>query len=80
MSNRQLDEIQEEETNKELASDLGISYEDFCELDYVIDTNESSDGLVYSHVITFSDNSPQGILNKIENLDSNNSIRLQLSS
>lgn len=80
MSNRQLDEIQEEETNKELASDLGISYEDFCELDYVIDTNESSDGLVYSHVITFLDNSPQEILNKIENLDSNNSISLQLSS
>ena len=35
MSNRQLEEIQEEETNKELASDLGISYEDFLQLCYL---------------------------------------------
>lgn len=79
MSNRQLEEMQEEEANRTIASELGITYEEFCELDYDIDSNESSDGLVYDYVLTFSDDSSEEILKKISGLDSNNSVRIQES-
>tara|TARA_R110001583_G_scaffold184353_2_gene343654 strand:- start:349 stop:453 length:105 start_codon:yes stop_codon:yes gene_type:complete len=34
MSSRQLEEIQEEQGNREIASEIGITYEELCELDF----------------------------------------------
>ncbi len=44
MSNIQLEEMQDEYFNKQLASYIGISFEDLCELEWDIDTNESNNG------------------------------------
>ncbi|WP_293266733.1 hypothetical protein [Neptunomonas sp.] len=76
MSNRQLEEMQEEQAHRELATELGITYEDLCELEWSTDINESSDGLIYDHVITFSEDSPKDILSKIEGLENGCSIRV----
>ncbi len=69
MSNRQLEEMQEEAFDRKLAVELGISYEELCELEWDIDTNESDDGLVYSYIVTFSDSSPKDILDKVDGLE-----------
>jgi hypothetical protein len=76
MSNRELEEKQQELADKNLALQLGISYDDLCQLDWNIDTNESNDGLVYEYIIRFNDNSPKEILNKISDLEEDLSIRL----
>lgn len=78
MSSRQLEEIQEDQGNREIASEIGITYEELCELDFEIDSNESSDGLIYEHIITFSEDSPQVVLDKITGLENGNMVRVQL--
>lgn len=78
MSSRQLEEMQEEQAYRNIAEELGITYEELCQLDFEIDTNESNDGLVYEHIITFSDSSPQEILDKINGLRNGNTVRIQL--
>ena len=50
MSNRQLEEMQEELVNQKLASELGISYDELLELEWDIDTDESNDGLIYGYM------------------------------
>jgi len=69
MSNRQLEEMQEEAANKQLADNLGISYDELSELHWSTDANESNDGLVYEYVITFDESSPIEILEKIDGID-----------
>ena len=44
MSNRELEEKQQELADKNIALQLGISYDDLCQLDWEMDTNESNDG------------------------------------
>jgi uncharacterized protein YidB (DUF937 family) len=39
MSNQQYEETLEEQSNKELASILGISYDELCQLEWDVDTN-----------------------------------------
>ncbi|MAS92393.1 MAG: hypothetical protein CMO55_04285 [Verrucomicrobiales bacterium] len=75
MSNRQLEENQQEDWDRRLAEELGITYDEICELSYDVDTNESSDGLVYNLVIRFSNGNPPEILKKISGLE-NNCIRI----
>lgn len=79
MSSRQLEEIQEERANREIANEIGITYEELCQLDWDIDKNESNDGLIYEYIITFSEDSPKEILDKIHGLENGNSVRFQLS-
>lgn len=50
-----------EGSNKVVADALGISEED-VEQYVTLDTNESDDGLVYSHIAIFSDATPQEVL------------------
>ncbi len=69
MSSRQLEEIQEEAANNQLANKLGISYDELSELQWSTDTNESNDGLIYEYVITFDESSPIEILEKINGID-----------
>jgi hypothetical protein len=64
--------LQDEE--KKLAEFLGITYEELCETNWRRETEESEDGFIYNYVITFSDDSPKQILNKIEGLNSNNQV------
>ncbi|PHM11081.1 hypothetical protein [Nostoc sp. 'Peltigera malacea cyanobiont' DB3992] len=80
MSNRQLEEMQEKLANQKLASELGISYDELLELEWDIDTNESDDGLIYEYIVTFSEESPKKILNKIEGIEDGYIVRLQPSS
>jgi hypothetical protein len=39
---RKYEEMLEEQSDKELASILGISYDELCQLEWDVDTNESS--------------------------------------
>ena len=71
MSNRQLEDMQEERHDRKLAEELGITYEELSELSYEIDINESSDGLVYNYVVRFADGNPSEILQKIPGLEAN---------
>jgi len=76
MSNIQLEEMQEEYSNKQLASYIGITFEDLCELEWDIDTNESNDGLIYEYIIEFQEGCSEEILDKIEELEDGRIIRL----
>jgi hypothetical protein len=76
MSNRELEEKQQELADKNLALQLGISYDDLCQLEWEIDTNESSDGLIYEYLIIFHENSPKEILDKISQLEEGLLVRL----
>ena len=77
MSNRQLEEKLEEESDKRIAAALGISIDDLNQLDFEISSNESDEGLVYEYIIHFQDSSPKEILEKIEGLSSRNYVYLE---
>ncbi|SHN90984.1 hypothetical protein [bacterium endosymbiont of Bathymodiolus sp. 5 South] len=69
VSKRKYEEMLEEQSDKELASILGISYDELCQLEWDVDTNESSDGLIYDYIYTFRDDSNLEILKKIQGID-----------
>jgi hypothetical protein len=68
VSKRKYEEMLEEQSDKELASILGISYDELCQLEWDVDTNESSDGLIYDYIYTFRDDSNLEILKKIQGI------------
>jgi hypothetical protein len=75
MSSRQLDDLNEEQSDNLVAGLLGISVEDYQRLDHSgIQDVTSNNGLVYSYYIQFNDNSPKEILNKIKGIDSTNTV------
>lgn len=76
MSKRALEEREEEELHKRLADQLGITYDEFSELDWEIIEDASDDGFIYDYIIQFFDSSPQNILDKIEGLSKSNSVEL----
>ncbi len=76
MSSRQLDEIEEEKSDKHLAEVLGISYDDLSQLNYDFYPDESKGGFISGYLILFSDSSPQKILRKIKGIDDNNTVYL----
>ncbi|MBL1433651.1 MAG: hypothetical protein COB94_009470 [Gammaproteobacteria bacterium] len=76
MSNLQLDEMQEELADMQLASTLGISLDDLYQLGWNIDANESSDGLIYEFIIEFSEGCPKDVLDKIEGFEEGLTIRV----
>ncbi|AYM99227.1 hypothetical protein [Chryseobacterium sp. 3008163] len=71
MSNQQLDDINEEQANRQLADLLGITYEELFELEFTHGVDESNDGDKYSNYIEFNPEVGKEILRKI-NLDDNN--------
>lgn len=77
MSNRQLEEEMEENSNRQLAAVLGLSADELDQLEYEIHTNESNDGLIYEYVVHFHESSPQDILSKINGLSPGNYAYLQ---
>ena len=76
MSNRQLDEIEEEKSDKHLAEVLGISHDDLSLLEYDLSPNESRGGFISGYIIIFGDSSPKKILRKIKGIDNNNTVYL----
>ncbi len=76
MSNRQLEELEEERFTINMAKIIGISHEELDELDWYLDTDESKDGLVYSQLLIFRDSNPKHILNRIKGLDDTNTLYL----
>ena len=81
MSSTQLDNIYEEQGNNHIAGLLGISVEDYLNLEHSgINEITSKDGLVYRYYIQFSDESPKEILAKIKGLDSTNTVYFDASS
>jgi hypothetical protein len=81
MSSRQLEDMYEEQSDKRIADILGISFEDYQSLNHNgIQDVESNDGLVYRQYIQFSDDSPKEILDKIDGLDSTNTVYFDAGS
>lgn len=69
MSSRQMEEMMEREADKNLAAQLGISFEDLQELEYDIDAHESNDGVLYGYNVTFHDGCDPEILAQIPGAD-----------
>lgn len=66
----------QQKDDENLAKLLGITYDELCETDWHMETDESKDGLVYGYVVYFEDSSPKHILDKIEGLDKDNQVWL----
>lgn len=66
----------QQKDDENLAKLLGITYDELCETDWHIETDESKDGLLYGYVVYFEDSSPKHILDKIEGLDKDNQVWL----
>jgi hypothetical protein len=68
-----LEQLQQRE-DENLAKLLGITYDELCETDWHIETNESNDDLIYGYVVYFDKNSPRHILDKIDGLNADNQV------
>jgi hypothetical protein len=68
MNDAMWEERQEREQVKAVASALGISADELDELDWRIETNESTDGLLYGHNVYFGEGSDPEILKRIDGL------------
>lgn len=80
MSSRQLDEIYDKQSDEFIANLLGISTDDYLSLNHNgIQEVSSNDGFIYQYYIQFSDDSPREILDKIEGLDSTNTVYFEAS-
>ncbi|MGL4806036.1 MAG: hypothetical protein ACRC26_06785 [Bacteroidales bacterium] len=53
-------------SDRKIASHLGLTYEEFAEYHTEVDTDESSEGLIYNYIVRFSDEIPQEIWDKIK--------------
>jgi hypothetical protein len=69
------DQLQQKD-DENLAKLLGITYDELCETEWHIETDESKDNLVYGYVVYFEDSSPRHILDKIEGLNKDNQVWL----
>ncbi len=72
MSSSQLDDMNEQAGNELIAKALGITADELEELNYgTVESNESSDGLVYNYYIDIQKaSSDEEVLNKVmENTD-----------
>ena len=69
--------MEEQAEDRHLAKLLDISFEDLIQLNWEINTNESDDGLVYSYIVKFKEDSPKDILAKIDRIDNNYQVYLE---
>ncbi|MCH4824661.1 hypothetical protein ML462_15935 [Gramella lutea] len=60
---------------QKLAEDLGITYQELNQINYKLKTNYLED-LTIEHIVSFDEDSPKEILNKIEGLNSSNKVSL----
>lgn len=71
MSSRQLDELNEEKRDRNIAEQLGILYDELGETNFDIETDSSDDGFIYGYFVVFKEGSSQGVLDKIDGLEDN---------
>lgn len=74
LAKEQLLDVMEETRDRKIARNLGITYEEFAEYHTDIDTEESSEGLVYNYIIHFSEDIPQNIWDKIKGSKGDHSV------
>ncbi|MDR0872600.1 MAG: hypothetical protein LBN27_03900 [Prevotellaceae bacterium] len=68
-------EKEQESFERKLSDYLGISYEEFTNLLCDIDTEESSDGLIYNYIVKFnSDDNSEELLSKIRGINTNKQV------
>lgn len=71
IAKEQLYDNQQEAFYEMLAERLGITCDEVEEIEPQINENTGSDGAVYGYYLTFKEDAPREILDKIEGLDSN---------
>lgn len=64
----------------QLADELGITDDDLEQLTWETQTNESNDGLIYDFILTFDDSNQPEILEKIEGLSDEYTIRVSANA
>ena len=69
MSSRQLEDMQEEKRDREIANQIGLTYEELGETNYDLEDHKGNEDFVYGHYIRFTEDSPREILNKIVGLE-----------
>lgn len=69
MSNRQLEDMYEENHGRYIAKELGITYEELGRTNFEIHDRTTNDDMVIGNYIQFSTDSPKEVLDKIEGLD-----------
>lgn len=79
MSNRQLDEINENKGIRHLAGLLGVTYNELSECDYEIHDDVTDDGVLTGHRVRFDSNTSKKILMKV-GADTNYEVYLDLGS
>lgn len=80
MSNRQLEERVEQGHSEMLAAELGITVDELQLLKYEESTIESDDGLPHFILIEFREGSPRAILDKIDDLQDGDFVRLDINA
>ncbi|OPC34938.1 hypothetical protein BAX99_06200 [Elizabethkingia miricola] len=66
--------MREREDERHLASKLGLTYIELCQLNYVIEVDKNENNVIYNYRIVFNTRNPNLILNKIQGLSTNNTI------
>jgi hypothetical protein len=79
MSSSQLDDINEENRDRYIAKELGITYEELCDTQFEIANDEGPDGMIYGYIIKFDEDSSEEVLEKISGLE-NNQVAVSLST
>ncbi len=62
----------EQRADERLAAHLNITYEELIELGHAIHTQDGADDMLYGYYVTFDENAPTGILQKIPGIDLKN--------
>jgi hypothetical protein len=76
MSSRLLEEQQEREQAKAVATALGISPSDLEGLDWTIEPHASEDGVLYGYNVYFGESSDRKILDRIKGLTDGRWVRI----
>lgn len=79
IAKEQLYDNQQEAFYETLAERLGITCDEVEEIEPQIKENTGSDGAVYGYYLSFKEDAPREILDKIEGLDSNDCFWLDIS-
>lgn len=79
IAKEQLYDNQQEAFYESMAECLGITCDEVEEIEPEVNENTGNDGAIYGHYLTFKEDAPRDILDKIEGLDSNDWYWLDIS-
>jgi len=80
MNKRQLEDAQEEFNNKQLADALGLTLDEIEQCNWESSMETSDDGVPYYVLVSFMDDSPKEILEKISGLNDNLAVRVDVNT